>query len=114
LAFTISSKGMEQDGEPLRLVVRDLVADAIKKQHSAASLARKLEAELGRHYSESTISSWGRGRIEPPAATFLAVAKVSGLSIDDYLHAKPPTWVKEIRAELRDIRRQLRRTEQTE
>lgn len=73
--------------DSLRVAVRDLVAAAIKREHKAANLARLIEDQVGHRYSESTISSWGRGRIEPPASAFLAVAKVSGLSVDETLNA---------------------------
>lgn len=76
-----------ETGDQLRPVVSNLVASAIRGQHKAENLARAIQPMVGKLYDGSTVSSWGRGDIVPSASTFLAIVKVSGLSVDETLNA---------------------------
>lgn len=65
--------------------VSGLVAEAVRRHGKAANLGRQLRQYVDRDYNESTISKWARGEIQPPADIFLAVAKVSDLSVDEFM-----------------------------
>lgn len=65
--------------------VSGLVAEAVRRHGKAANLGRQLKQLVGRDYDESSISKWARGEVQPPANIFLAVAKVSDLSVDEFM-----------------------------
>jgi transcriptional regulator with XRE-family HTH domain len=72
-----------------RAIVGDLVDTARRSAGNGEALAQQLErlgvtGERGR-YSMSAISNWVKGRTMPPADVLLAVAVVSGQSLDTKL-----------------------------
>ncbi len=75
-----------------RAIVGELVDAARKEAGNGEALAQQLEAlgvggEKGGRYSMSAISNWVKGRTMPPADVLLAVAVVSGQSLDGKLAA---------------------------
>ena len=82
-----------------KAVVGELVDDARRAAGNGEALSQELEnlgvtGERGSRYSMSAISNWVKGRTMPPADVVLAVALVSGQSLDGKLLAHghhPPT-----------------------
>lgn len=73
-----------------RAMIGELVDLARKEAGNGEALAQQLEAlgvvgERGGRYSMSAISNWVKGRTMPPADVLLAVAIVSGQSLDTRL-----------------------------
>jgi transcriptional regulator with XRE-family HTH domain len=69
----------------------ELAVQAMREAKSRAAKASvlvvRMEPLVGRRYDEDSVSAWIRGRTVPPADALLAAAKVTGVSIDEYLQA---------------------------
>lgn len=59
--------------------------EAKARAGKASVLVARMEPLVGRRYDEDSVSAWIRGRTVPPADALLAAAKVTGLSVDDFL-----------------------------
>jgi len=86
-----STVGVSTDTPDWRSLVGELVEAARRSAGNGEALAQQLEAlgvrgERGSRYSMSAISNWVKGRTMPPADVLLAVAVVSGQSLDAMLH----------------------------
>ena len=69
--------------EGMKELVQRLVADGRKWAGGAKQLAMTIQPLVGRLYATQAISAWETGRVDPPAYVVFAIAKVSGLSIDE-------------------------------
>ena len=61
------------------------IQEAKQRVGKASVLVVRMEPLVGRRYDEDSVSAWTRGRTVPPADALLAAAKVTGISIDEYL-----------------------------
>jgi hypothetical protein len=59
--------------------------EAKERAGKAAVLVARMEPLVNRRYDEDSVSAWIRGRTVPPADALLAAAKVTGISIDEFL-----------------------------
>jgi hypothetical protein len=65
----------------------EAMQEAKERAGKASVLVVRMEPLVGRRYDEDSVSAWIRGRTVPPADALLAAAKVTGISIDEYLQA---------------------------
>jgi transcriptional regulator with XRE-family HTH domain len=59
--------------------------EAKARAGKASVLVARMEPLVGRRYDEDSVSAWIRGRTVPPADALLAAARVTGLSVDEFL-----------------------------
>lgn len=91
-------------------VVAEVMREATKRSGKALALALRLEAVVGRSYSDRTVSAWNRGAVMPPADVLLAAAQVTGISLDDRIGvgAKPTSLEREIETMRDEVKAQSR------
>jgi len=96
-----------------REIVGELVDTARRSAGNGEALAQQLE-QLGvsgerSRYSMSAISNWVKGRTMPPADVLLAVALVSGQSLDAKLNEQRGTneEVDDLKAELARLQAEM-------
>jgi transcriptional regulator with XRE-family HTH domain len=69
-------------------LAEQVMQEAKGRAKKASVLVARLEPVLRRRYDEDSVSAWVTGRTVPPADALLAAAKVSGISIDEYLQSE--------------------------
>jgi hypothetical protein len=69
-------------------MVQEIVEEARDRAGKGIVLLKQIEPLVGRLYDDSIVSAWTTGRAVPPGDVLMAIAKVSGISIDSYLMAK--------------------------
>jgi hypothetical protein len=70
-------------------MVQEIVGEARDRAGKGIVLLRQIEPLVGRLYDDSSVSAWATGRAVPPGDVLMAIAKVSGISLDGYLSSKP-------------------------
>lgn len=75
--------GERSQTSALAPVVAEVMQEATKRSGKALALALRIEALVGRSYSDRTVSAWNRGSIMPRADVLLAAAQATGISLNE-------------------------------
>ena len=101
-------------GNQMDLLARRIVRDAkLKMEKKSAALTAEMAPKLGGFvYGNGSISHWIKGDDRISGEALLALAAVSGLSLDAYLGEKPAgEEAAELREEMRKLQRRMDRLE---
>lgn len=71
----------------LNVIVREIASKAVAKYRTADNVAALIAPMVGRTFQRGAVSSWKKpnGNM-PDADTFLALARITNSSIDEYLY----------------------------